>query len=125
MTRDIAPRLKQRKPALIHIIFFSPLQGHGGKMSASSIVPGAKNIAPTGIFLTDTAKQIKDKINKYAFSGWKETAEQQRQEGADLSADVSYEWITFFLDDDVQLAKDAPDYSSGKNAHWEKSRNYY
>lgn len=114
MTRDIAPRLKQRKPALIHSIFFSPLQGRGGKMSASSIAPGANNIAPSGIFLTDTAKQIKDKINRYAFSGGKETAELQRQFGADLSVDVSYEWLTFFLEDDEKLAQVAADYSTGK-----------
>ena len=36
--------------------------------------------------------QIKDKINKHAFSGGKETMELQRELGADLSVDVSYEW---------------------------------
>ena len=29
------------------------------------------------VFVTDTPKQIKDKINKYAFSGGKETLELQ------------------------------------------------
>ncbi|CAN0360371.1 unnamed protein product, partial [Ectocarpus sp. 8 AP-2014] len=33
MTRDVAPRMKLRKPALIHSRFFPGLQGPGGKMS--------------------------------------------------------------------------------------------
>lgn len=39
-----------------------------------------------------TVTQIKDKINKHAFSGGKDTMELQRELGADLSKDVSYEW---------------------------------
>ena len=50
MTRDVAPRLGYRKPALVHSIFFSPLQGRGGKMSAS--------VANTAVYLTDTPKQV-------------------------------------------------------------------
>jgi tryptophanyl-tRNA synthetase len=50
MTRDVAPRLGYFKPALIHCKFMSPLQGKGGKMSASS--------ASTAIYVTDTAKQV-------------------------------------------------------------------
>jgi hypothetical protein len=51
-------------------------QGKGGKMSASA--------ANTAIYVSDTAKQVKDKINKYAFSGGQETAELQRQLGANI-----------------------------------------
>lgn len=69
MTRDVAPRLGYRKPALIHCKFFPPLQGRGGKMSGSA--------ANTAVFVTDTPKQIKDKINKHAFSGGQETLELQ------------------------------------------------
>ena len=105
MTRDVAPRLGFRKPALIHSKFFPPLQGRGGKMSGS--------IANSAVFLTDTPKQIKDKINKHAFSGGQATAELQRELGADLSVDVPYEWLTFFLEDDDRLAQIARDYSSG------------
>lgn len=39
--------------------------------------------------------------------------ELQRQFGADLSVDVSYEWLTFFLESDEQLEQIARDYSSG------------
>ncbi len=49
-------------------------QGETGKMSASD---------PTSaIFVTDTAKQIKTKINKYAFSGGCATVEEHREKGA-------------------------------------------
>lgn len=69
--------------------------------------------ANSAVFLTDTQKQIKDKINKHAFSGGQETLELQRQLGANLAVDVSYEWLSFFLEDDQQLADIGRDYSSG------------
>lgn len=37
----------------------------------------------------------------------------QRQFGADLSVDVSYEWLTFFLESDERLAEITRDYASG------------
>lgn len=54
MTRDVAPRLKLPKPALIHSMFFPALQGAKSKMSASD--------SNSAIFLTDTPKQIKTKV---------------------------------------------------------------
>lgn len=36
----------------------------------------------SAIFVTDTAKQIKTKINKYAFSGGCATVEEHREKGA-------------------------------------------
>lgn len=67
--RDVAPRLGYMKPSLLHCKFFPPLQGRGGKMSGS--------LANTAVYVTDTPKQIKDKINKHAFSGGRETLELQ------------------------------------------------
>ena len=37
----------------------------------------------SSIYLTDTPKQIKTKINKYAFSGGKDTIEEHREKGGD------------------------------------------
>lgn len=105
MTRDVAPRLGFSKPALVHCKFFSPLQGRGGKMSGS--------LANTAVYVTDSAKQIKDKINKHAFSGGRETLELQRQLGANVEVDVSCEWLGFFLEDDERLADILRDYGSG------------
>lgn len=106
MTRDVAPRLRYSKPTLIHSKFFPALQGSSTKMSAS------KN--ESAIFLTDTPKQIKTKINKYAFSGGGETIEEHREKGGNCDTDISYQYLTFFLDDDEKLEQIRQDYSSGK-----------
>lgn len=106
MTRDVAPRLGYRKPSLIFCKFFPPLQGRGGKMSGSEM-NGA-------VYITDTAKVIKDRINKHAFSGGQETKELQQKYGANLDVDVSYEWLTFFMEDDDRLGEIARKYSTGE-----------
>lgn len=105
MTRDVAPRLKKRKPALVHAKFFPPLTGRGGKMSGSA--------ATQAVFMTDKPNEIKNKINKHAFSGGQETVELHRQLGANLAVDVSYEWLTFFMESDERLAEITRDYGSG------------
>jgi tryptophanyl-tRNA synthetase len=106
MTRDVAPRLNRRKPALIHSKFFPALQGDDTKMSSS-----AKESA---IFLDDSPKTIKSKVNKHAFSGGRDTVEEHREKGGDCSVDISYRYLTFFLDDDARLEQIRQDYSSGK-----------
>lgn len=105
MTRDVAPRLGYAKPALLHSTFFPALQGAQTKMSASD--------TNSSIFLTDTPKQIKNKVNKYAFSGGKDTVEEHRQFGGNTDVDVSFMYLTFFLEDDEQLEKIRQDYTSG------------
>jgi len=106
MTRDVAPRLGFLKPALIHSKFFPALQGTNAKMAASD--------ETSAIFCTDTAKQIKEKVNKYAFSGGRMTVEEHREKGGDTSVDISYQWLTFFLDDDEKLAHIKREYESGR-----------
>ncbi|KAG9336415.1 hypothetical protein JZ751_002762 [Albula glossodonta] len=105
MTRDVAPRIGYPKPALLHSTFFPALQGAQTKMSASD--------PNSSIFLTDTAKQIKNKINKHAFSGGKDTIEEHRKYGGNAEVDVSFMYLTFFLEDDEQLEKIRKDYTSG------------
>lgn len=56
--------------------------------------------AKSAIFLTDTPNEIKNKINKHAFSGGRDTKELQEQLGADLDVDVPYHYLRFFLEDD-------------------------
>ena len=106
MTRDVAPKLGLRKPALIHSKFFPALKGKTGKMSASD--------ASTSIYVTDTAKMIKKKVNKHAFSGGKETLEEHRRLGADLDVDIPYQWLRFFLEDDDELQTIAVEYKAGR-----------
>jgi tryptophanyl-tRNA synthetase len=106
MTRDVAHKLKYKKPANIYSTFFPAMQGKRSKMSSSD---------PTSsILLTDTPKMIKDKINKYAFSGGRQTAEEQRELGADLDIDVPFQYLTFFLEDDEKLEDIRVKYSSGE-----------
>jgi tryptophanyl-tRNA synthetase len=106
MTRDIAPRLGWLKPALLHSKFFPALQGNKTKMSASNTM--------SAVFLTDTEKQIKDKINSQAFSGGGATKLEQMQLGANSEVDVAVQWLRFFLDDDVELARLTREYETGR-----------
>lgn len=106
MTRDVAPRIGLQKPALLHSTFFPALHGASSKMSASDMT--------SSIYLTDTANQIKKKINKYAFSGGKDTVEEHREKGGDCEVDVSYMYLTFFMEDDDKLEEIRQQYSSGQ-----------
>jgi tryptophanyl-tRNA synthetase len=116
MTRDVANKLVSKKhvlsgkPALIHSKFFPPLQGATGKMSSSD--------SNSAIFLTDTQAEIERKIKAHAFSGGQDTKEKQRELGADLEVDVSYQWLRFFLEDDDELESIGKDYSTGQGEYW-------
>ena len=54
MTRDVAPRLKFQKPALLHSIFFPTLQGQLYNMSASD--------PNSSIYLSDTNDELEQKV---------------------------------------------------------------
>ena len=68
----------------------------------------------SGILLTDTANDIKKKINKYAFSGGQPTLEEQKETGANLDIDVPFQYLQFFLEDDDKLEDIRLKYSSGQ-----------
>lgn len=106
MTRDVAPRIGYHKPALIESSFFPALQGENGKMSASD--------PNSAIYVTDSAKEIKNKINRYAFSGGRESIELHRKYGANLEVDIPFKYLGFFLDDDAELEHIREEYGSGR-----------
>ncbi|CAI6374906.1 unnamed protein product [Macrosiphum euphorbiae] len=106
MTRDVAPKLGFSKPALIHSSFLPSLQGADTKMSASDL--------NSSIYLKDTPKEIKNKINKYAFSGGQGTVELHREKGGDCNVDISYQYLKHFLESDEELIKIEKAYTSGK-----------
>ena len=120
MTRDVAHKLVPKntspastlggKPALIHSKFFPPLQGAEGKMSSSD--------TNSAVFLTDTPEEIELKIKQHAFSGGQESKQLQQELGADLDADVAYQWLRFFLEDDDELEAIGQSYASGKGEYW-------
>ncbi|KAI8584770.1 hypothetical protein K450DRAFT_217940 [Umbelopsis ramanniana AG] len=105
LTRDVAQRLKYPKPALIHAKFFPALQGSQTKMSAS--------VDTSAIFMADTPNKIKNKINRYAFSGGGVTIEEHKANGGNPDVDVSYQYLSFFLEDDEELKRIYDSYKSG------------
>ncbi|GMQ02012.1 hypothetical protein CsSME_00048441 [Camellia sinensis var. sinensis] len=106
MTRDVAPRIGFHKPALIESLFFPALQGETGKMSASD--------PNSAIYVTDSSKDIKNKINKYAFSGGQDSIENQRKYGANLEVDIPIKYLGFFLEDDAELDHIRKEYGAGR-----------
>lgn len=106
VTRDVASRLHFAKPSLIHSRFLDALQGPGTKMSAS--------IESSAIFMKDTPKQIKNKMNKFAFSGGQVSEAEHREKGGDTDVDVAYQYLTFFLEDDGELEKIKVAYQKGE-----------
>jgi len=106
MTRDVAPRLGYLKPAVIHSKFFPSLQGPKTKMSASD-----QNSA---IFMTDTPKEIQQKVSKYAFSGGRATVEEHRRIGGDIEVDVPYQYLNVFEFDDAKMDRIRMEYTSGR-----------
>jgi len=106
--RDIAEGMGYYKTAAIHSRFLPPLQGVAGKMSSSA---GQE----TAILLTDDEKTVKNKINKYAFSGGQATVEEHRRLGGDPDVDVPYQWLSILFEpDDKKLKQIHDDYKSGK-----------
>ncbi|KAI1256963.1 hypothetical protein MGN70_000001 [Eutypa lata] len=107
LVRDNAHRMRlpSPKPALIHSKFLTALQGAGGKMSSSN--------PNSAIFMTDTPKQIKTKINRHAFSGGQVNLEEHRRLGGNPDVDVSYIYLTYFEEDDNKLTEVYKSYKEG------------
>ena len=106
LTRDVAPLLNRRKPALIHNIMTPGLGGSGSKMSAKD--------ANSAIYTADDPRTIRKKINKYAFSGGRADIATHRRLGGDTEADVSYQYMRMFFEpDDRVLSQIREEYESG------------
>jgi tryptophanyl-tRNA synthetase len=89
IARDLAHRENYAKPNVLHTRFLPGLDGK--KMSKS------KNNA---IFLKDTEKELRKKVNK-CFSGGQETLEEHRRLGGNPDVDMACQYLkTFFLDKD-------------------------
>ncbi|KAJ5076939.1 tryptophan--tRNA ligase cytoplasmic [Anaeramoeba ignava] len=106
LTRDIAPKLKEKKPSLMCSKFIPSLLGLNEKMSSSN--------PNSAIFLTDTPNQIRNKINKYAFSGGGDTIEEHRKNGANLKVDIPFHYLKIFHPDQERIEQIRKDYGSGQ-----------
>ena len=110
LTRDVAehPTLKFTKPSAIHSKFIPSLKG-SVKMSSSE---GAETNL---IYLSDSEKEVKKKINKYAFSGGKDTLEEHRKHGGNSSIDISFQYLKMLFEkSDKTLKEIEENYKSGK-----------
>jgi tryptophanyl-tRNA synthetase len=108
LARDISQRIKNPRFNQLSSTYHMFIPGlSGGKMSSSD---------PTScISLTDDPKTVKNKINKYAFSGGKDTIEEHRKHGGNPDIDISYQYLRMFFEpDDHKLKKIHDDYKSGK-----------
>lgn len=108
IARDIGNRYKDHKFFQIASTYHLFLPGlKGGKMSSSD--------ETSFIALTDSPKEVENKIKKYAFSGGRDTLEEHRKHGGNPDVDVSFQYLKmFFEDDDKKLAKIEKDYRGGK-----------
>ena len=87
-------------------LFLPSLKGEG-KMSSSD--------ESSFITLTDSPKEVENKIKKYAFSGGQNTVEEHRKRGGNPEKDVSFQYLKMMFEpDDKKLAQIEKDYRSGK-----------
>jgi len=105
VARDVLPKLGYYKPASIQCKFLPGL-GKGGKMSASE--------PDTAIFTIDTPKDIERKVMN-AFTGGKDTEEEQKKLGGEPEICPVYQYYYFlFEEDDEKLKKRHDDCKKGK-----------
>ncbi len=107
LTRDIAEHSDFNfiKPGALHAKFLPSLTGDS-KMSSS---------IGKSIYLEDSENEVKNKINKYAFSGGQPTLEEHRKKGGNTEIDVCYNWLRYlFEEDDEKLEEIKQNYESGK-----------
>lgn len=107
LARDIIRRVTFRKFIPISSTYHLFVPGlNGEKMSSSD--PNSY------ISLTDDPRTVKNKVNKYAFSGGQPTVEEHREKGGNPNVDVAYQWLTFLEESDRKLKQIHDDYKSGK-----------
>lgn len=107
LARDLCDRIKTYKFIELSSTYHKFMPGlAGGKMSSSDL--------NSYIALTDSPEVVKNKILKFAFSGGRDTVEEHRKKGGVPEIDVSFQYLTYFLEDDKKLKKIYDEYKSGK-----------
>lgn len=109
LTRDIAIHrdFNFEKPCALHAKFLPSLYGDA-KMSSSDT---GNNV----IYLSDNEKDVKTKINRYAFSGGQPTLEEHRKKGGNTNIDVSFQYLKYLFEpDDKKLKEIEKKYQTGE-----------
>jgi tryptophanyl-tRNA synthetase len=106
ITRDVAKRLNYdlEMPSFFYFVHQAGLK-EGKKMSSSE--------PDTAIFLKDNANEVKKKLNR-AFTGGRETVDEQKEKGGQPEICKIYEMFKFHNSDDKFLEKTFKDCKSGK-----------
>lgn len=89
--RDYAESLGYHKVAAVHSKFFPSLTGMSGKMSSSK--------KKTAVYLSDTEEEVKEKINKNAYTGGRTTAKEQRKKGGKPEVCVVFKWFKILFEE--------------------------
>src|SRR6185437_15130185 len=106
MARDLAHKIGGIKPATIQSRFLPSLEQAHDKASST----GTKEV----IFMSDSQEVLAKKIREKAFSGGGMTKQEHLEKGANLTVDVSYHYLLYFLDDDAELKRIAQEYRAGR-----------
>ena len=105
LARDVLPKLGYYKPSAIISKFIPSLQG-SGKMSSSD---------PNSVIsLNDSRNTVRKKLMKYAFSGGRDTAEEQRKYGANPDIDFSFNIFRIMEDNQSKVSSIYESYKSGE-----------
>jgi tryptophanyl-tRNA synthetase len=107
ITRDIASRMKFSLPSFTFHKLIPGLQGPTTKMSSSK--------KESYIDFSDDESTVKNKVNKYAFSGGGITLKEHKEKGGNPEVDISFIWLKYLFEpSDKKLEKIEQDYKSGK-----------
>jgi len=109
LSRDLATKYNYKKPCSIMSQFLPSLEGNA-KMNSTNT--NNTKLSRT-IFVSDDPKTIANNIKRYAFSGGRQTKEEHMRLGADLSVDIPYKYLRYFLDDDDELNRIGDEYKKG------------
>ncbi len=105
VARDVIPKIGWQKPSSIISKFIPSLKGTG-KMSSSD--------ENSGIYLDDDRRTVRRKLMKYAFSGGRDTAEEQRKFGANPDIDFAFNVFRLLEQNPSVVGKVYEEYKTGK-----------
>ena len=104
-----APQGNQKMPKLAKIALGgSQEQGKKGNKPKNEIRDYMS------IYIKNTPKEISTKINKFAFSGGKDTLAEQQEKGANLAVDIPSYYLKIFLEDDAEYERIIKFYGPGE-----------
>ncbi|KAG0438569.1 Tryptophan--tRNA ligase [Dictyocoela muelleri] len=105
VARDISKKMDHHKPCSIYSTFLPDLRGVNTKMSASD--------PNSSIYLNDNRETVRHKLMKYAFSGGGETLEKHKMFGGNTEVDVAFQYLKYFLENDLELESLKARYENG------------